>query len=69
MVCDSCLFIQWAVTESPLYVWSGQDTWVSAELVGGGGGWTVRELTKQKSLERQRCKPKGTSLEISVHLD
>lgn len=53
MVCDSCSFIQWAVTESPLYVWSGQDTWVNAGLVGGGGGWTARELTKQKSLERQ----------------
>lgn len=30
-----------------------QDTWVSPGLVGGGGGWIVCVLTKQKSLERQ----------------
>ena len=51
MVCDICSFVQWAVPESPLYVWSGQDTWVSTGSVGGGGGWTACELTKPESLE------------------
>ena len=62
MVCDICSFVQWAVPESPLYVWSGQDTWVSTGSVGGGGGWTACGLTKPESLEQPRCKLEGPEL-------